>query len=531
MNPTMMAICVIALMLESCCPSKSEMEQKEADYKIMMDLTPSNCNLSAPATCNALPNGSRENYSSIIENEFKSTKANPLSTFAIDVDGASYSNVRRMLSQGILPPADAVRTEEFINYFSYSYPQPTNDEPFSINSEFGICPWAPSHQLLQIGIKGKEIDMKTAPNNNLVFLIDVSGSMEDANKLPLLKRAFKLLVNQLRPDDQLSIVVYAGSAGVVLDGADGDEPEKILNALDALQAGGSTAGGEGIELAYKLAKEHFIKKGNNRIIIATDGDFNVGLSSQDELEKLIESKRNDGIYLSVLGFGEGNIQDNIMETLADKGNGNYNYIDNFMEARKVLVSQFGGTLITIAKDVKIQIEFNPTKVKEYRLIGYENRIMNAEDFNNDKKDAGEIGSGHCVTALYEIIPFGSPESKSNIDDLKYKSGTEPNNSELAQIKFRYKGVNKKDTTSSLITKVVNTDQLRYNSSSNLKLAAGVTEFAMLLRDSKHLQQANFDQALELVSNGKQNDAEGYVSGLIDLIKIAKDLKMNVAEKH
>lgn len=533
MKTHFIAICLVALIITACGNGNQQRREKETEYNMTtIDLSPpALCEMKAPAACSAPPIGNGENYSQIVENEFKSSKANPLSTFAIDVDGASYANVRRMLMSGLLPPSDAIRTEEFINYFKYNYPQPTNGLPFSINSEYSQCPWAPTHQLLQIGIKGKEVDMKTAPNNNLVFLIDVSGSMSDDNKLPLLKRAFKLLVNQLREDDQISIVVYAGNAGVVLDGADGDEPEKILKALDELEAGGSTAGGEGIELAYKLAKEHYIKKGNNRIIIATDGDFNVGVSSQSELEKLIEEKRNDGIYLSVLGFGEGNIQDNIMEALADKGNGNYNYVDNFMEARKVLVSQFGGTLITIAKDVKIQVEFNPNKVKEYRLIGYENRLLNAEDFNDDKKDAGEIGAGHCVTALYEIIPFGSSESKTNIDDLKYNTSDPSSDKEVANIKFRYKGINKKDTTSLLISKAISAEDFRYNSSSNLKLAAGVTEFAMLLRDSKHSQKASFDQSIQLVSAAKQNDSEGYVAGLIEMIKIAKDLKANAAVEN
>ncbi|MES2513141.1 MAG: VWA domain-containing protein [Bacteroidota bacterium] len=536
MNYHFAAVCVIALSMAACGSGHEEKnQQKQTMDMTTVDITPplyeSVANASPPplAASSVYPIAN-EQYNSLVENEFKSSKANPLSTFAIDVDGASYANVRRMLMEGYLPPSDAVRTEEFINYFSYTYPQPTNGQPFSINSEYSTCPWNSQHQLLQIGIKGKEVDLKSAPNNNLVFLIDVSGSMDEPDKLPLLKRAFKLLVNQLREDDQVSIVVYAGNAGVVLDGADGDEPEKIINAFDQLQAGGSTAGGEGIELAYKLAKDHFIKKGNNRIILATDGDFNVGMSSQNELEKLIEEKREEGIYLSVFGFGQGNIQDNIMETLADKGNGNYNYIDNFMEARKVLVSQFGGTLITIAKDVKIQVEFNPQLVKEYRLIGYENRALNAEDFNDDKKDAGEIGSGHCVTALYEIIPFGSTDSKVNVDDLKYRS-VNTNPTEVATVKFRYKGVNKKDTTSQLLSKAIHAEDFKYNTSPNLKLAAGVTEFAMLLRDSKHKQKASFEQSIALVSAAKANDSEGYITGLIEMIKIAKELKVNPEHLH
>lgn len=515
------ALCAIALILSSCGGGQERRSNLE---NTSMDMAPQEGFASLPVTENT------ETYSEIKENGFKAAKAEPLSTFAVDVDGASYSNVRRMLMNGLLPPKDAVRAEEFINYFTYSYPKPEDDQPFSIYSEYAACPWADGHKLLQIGLKGKEIDMKFAPDNNLVFLIDVSGSMEDENKLPLLKKAFKLLIKQLREDDKISMVVYAGSAGVVLDGEDGDEPEKIINALEQLQAGGSTAGGEGIELAYKIAQDHFIKKGNNRIIIATDGDFNVGLSSQAELEKLIEEKRNEGIYLSVIGFGEGNIKDNIMETLADKGNGNYYYIDNFMEARKVLVSQFGGTLMAIAKDVKIQVEFNPSQVKEYRLIGYENRAMNAEDFNNDKKDAGEIGAGHCVTALYEIIPFGSTESKTGIDDLKYKTASAHSN-EVATVKFRYKGVNKNDTTSKLIAKTVNTDfSAGAEASPDFKLAAGVAEFAMLLRDSEHKEKASYEQAVQLVNSAKSNDPEGYIAGLVELIKITKDLKSTIAQK-
>lgn len=514
MKTNLLSVGAIALLLFSCGGTHEKIKEDNVAF----------CDQIAMV---AEPNETKNNesYSKLIENDFKTAEANPLSTFAIDVDGASYSNVRRMLMQGILPQADAVRSEEFINYFSYKYPQPLNSQPFSITGITGNCPWNTEHKLLQIGLKGKEIDLNNAPKNNLVFLIDVSGSMEDANKLPLLKRAFKLLVNQLREDDKISLVVYAGNAGVILNGAYGDEKEKILNALNNLNAGGSTAGGEGIELAYKIAKENFIKKGNNRIIIATDGDFNVGISSQSELEKLIETKRDEGIYLSVFGFGEGNIKDNIMETLADKGNGNYYYIDNFMEARKVLVSQFGGTLITIAKDVKIQIEFNPALVKEYRLIGYENRLLNAEDFNNDKKDAGEIGAGHCVTALYEIIMTDSKDSRTNVDALKYKKENINAGLELGTVKFRYKGVSVKDTSSLLITKTI--DSKPSDSSDdihNLNLAAGLAEFAMLLRDSKHTQNATFDSAANLVASGLNNDKEGYVSNLIELIKIAKSLK-------
>ena len=466
-----------------------------------------------------------EEYSMFKETGFKGVSNQPLSTFAIDVDAASYSNTRRMLSEGVLPPKDAIRIEEFINYFKYNYPQPKDNNPFSISTEYAACPWNKAHQLLQIGIKGKELDANVSVPNNLIFLIDVSGSMSDENKLPLLKRAFKLLVKQLRAEDQLSIVVYAGSSGVVLNAVNGDDKEKIYDALDKLSAGGSTAGGEGINLAYKIAEKHFIKNGNNRVILATDGDFNVGVSNEEKLKTLIEEKRGQGIYLSVLGFGEGNIKDNKMETLADKGNGNYYYIDNFMEARKVLVSQFCGTMYTIAKDVKIQVEFNPAKVKEYRLIGYDNRILNAEDFNDDRKDAGELGAGHCVTALYEIIPAGSEDSQTKIDELKYaKVNAIGNSTEIATVKFRYKGVKQQDTTSKLIQEVVQDAAVGLNqTSANFKLAAGVTEFAMLLRGSEYKSACSFKEALELVNQSKGNDPDGYIAGLIEMIHAAKEL--------
>ena len=474
---------------------------------------------------NATPRGTEE-YGTVKENTFNSVSSQPLSTFAIDVDAASYSNTRRMLQDGILPPKDAVRIEEFINYFTYNYPKPKEKEPFSINTEFAVCPWNKEHALLQIGIKGKEVDSVDAVPSHLVFLIDVSGSMSSEDKLPLLKRAFKLLIKQLREQDKLSIVVYAGSSGMILENVSGDEKEKMNEALDVLSAGGSTAGGEGINLAYAIAEKHFLKKGNNRVILATDGDFNVGVSSEDELKKLIEEKRDKGIYLSVLGFGSGNIKDNKMETLADKGNGNYYYLDNFVEARKVLVSQFGGTLYTIAKDVKIQVEFNPALVKEYRLVGYDNRLLNAEDFNNDKKDAGELGSGHTVTALYEIIPAGSSESKTKIDALKYSQvTTNSNTTELATVKFRYKDVKKQDTTSKYIDQVVASKVQDYNlASANFKLAAGVTEFGMLLRESEYKGSSSFKEAGQLVSAAKENDANGYIAGLLELIKIAAELQ-------
>ena len=347
-----------------------------------------------------------EGYDHIIENSFLKTNDNPLSTFSIDVDAASYANVRRFINNNELPPPGAVRIEELINYFSYQYPQPQNDEPFSINTELSNCPWNTQHKLVLIGLQGRKISTENLPSSNLVFLIDVSGSMDKPDKLPLVKSSLKLLIDQLRPQDKVALVVYAGNAGLVLPSTNGDDKIKIKDAIDALNAGGSTAGGQGIALAYNVARKNFVQDGNNRVILCTDGDFNVGISSEDGLQTLIEKERSSGIFLSVLGFGTGNYQDSKMQLLTDKGNGNHNYIDNISEAKKVFVSEFGGTLFTIAKDVKLQIEFNPEKIQGYRLIGYENRLLNKEDFNDDKKDAGELGSGHTVTALYELIPAG-----------------------------------------------------------------------------------------------------------------------------
>jgi Ca-activated chloride channel family protein len=366
--------------------------------------------------------GDREQYARIYDNRFLATGTHPLSTFSIDVDAASYSNIRRFLTSGQRPPADAVRIEEMINYFSYTYPEPDGSEPFSVTTEMGPAPWNPQHQLVLVGLQGRRISRENLPPSNLVFLLDVSGSMNAPDKLPLVQSAFRLLVKQLRREDRVAIVVYAGAAGLVLPSTPGSERDQILAAIDQLEAGGSTAGGAGIQLAYRVAKEHFIPGGNNRVILATDGDFNVGVSSDAELVRMIEEKRNEGTYLTVLGFGTGNLQDAKMEQLADKGNGNYAYVDNINEARKVFVHELGATLLTIAKDVKIQVEFNPARVQAYRLIGYENRILASEDFNDDARDAGELGAGHSVTALYEIVPAGQPldVSVGKVDSLKYQ---------------------------------------------------------------------------------------------------------------
>ncbi len=465
-----------------------------------------------------------EAYNYIEENNYKEVTNEPLSTFSIDVDEASYTNCRRYLESGTLPPVDAVRIEEFVNYFDYTYPQPTGQDPFSVNTEFGTCPWNIDHKLLHIGIQGKKYDWNEIQPMNLVFLIDVSGSMEDQNKLPLLKKSFKLLVNQLRSHDRVAIVVYAGAAGVVLPST--SNKTEMLDAIEKLNAGGSTAGGEGIILAYKIAKENFIDNGCNRVILATDGDFNVGQSSDAEMTRLLEEKRKDGIFLTTLGFGMGNYKDSKMESMADKGNGNNFYIDSFNEARKVLVSDLGSTLYTIAKDVKIQIEFNPSVVKSYRLVGYENRKLNNEDFNDDTKDAGELGAGHTVTAIYEIITTDSKEQISpKVDPLKYQK-TEiktTNTDELMTLKLRYKSP--KEETSKLISKTIKNKVLDdAKLSENFNFSASVASFGMLLRDSKFKGTSNYDQVIALAQASKGEDSEGYRNEFIKLIKTAKDLK-------
>ncbi|MBP7077754.1 MAG: von Willebrand factor type A domain-containing protein [Bacteroidales bacterium] len=459
-----------------------------------------------------------ESYDYINENKFKTVTNDPLSTFSIDVDRASYSNVRRFITQNQMPYADAVRVEELINYFDYTYKQPTGEHPFSTTLELGTCPWNKDHQLLLIGIQGKKMISEEIPANNLVFLIDVSGSMSDINKLPLLKQSFKILIDQLRPQDRVAIVVYAGAAGQVLASTSGKDKAKISAALDLLEAGGSTAGGAGINLAYKIAKENYIPNGNNRVILATDGDFNVGASSDGEMERLIEQKRNDGIYLTILGFGMGNYKDSKMEKLSNKGNGNYAYIDNIMEAKKIFSEELWGTLFTIAKDVKIQIEFNPSKVKAYRLIGYENRLLNKEDFNDDTKDAGEIGSGHSVTALYEIIPGESGEPLASVDPLTYQDVNIRKSNDLMTLKIRYK--DPKGTESKLITSKVSSSDLG-KVSDNFKLAASLAEFGMLLRNSEFKGTATYDEAIRLAKETMGNDPYGYRAEYVILLEKTK----------
>lgn len=475
-----------------------------------------------------------EGYAHISENPFLKVTDNPLSTFSIDVDAASYSNVRRMITEDRLPPAGAVRIEEMINYFSYPYKQPSGKDPVHIQTELSACPWNTQHQLALVALKAKEIPTDRLPASNLVFLIDVSGSMMADNKLPLVKQSLHLLTENLRAEDKVAIVTYAGAAGLALPATSGAEKLAIRKAIDRLEAGGSTAGGQGIQLAYQVAAEQFIKAGNNRVILCTDGDFNVGVSSEDGLVQLVEQKRESGVFLTVLGFGSGNYQDAKMQQLADKGNGNHAYIDGIMEARKVLVKEFGGTLFTVAKDVKLQIEFNPARVKGYRLIGYENRLLAKEEFNNDRKDAGEMGSGHTVTALYEIIPAGiaAPEPDS-VDKLRYqpvvenKSAVKAHRSgEAFYVKLRYK---KPDETESRLMEqgVKDTVGAFDQASESLRFAAAVAAFGMKLRDSKFKGDLSWEDILRIAQKATGDDKEKYRAEFVQLVKAAS--KINTRE--
>jgi Ca-activated chloride channel family protein len=478
-------------------------------------------------------------YDHILENPFLDAKSNPLSTFSIDVDTASYSNLRRFISEGSLPPKDAVRVEEMINYFTYDYAQPGDGKPFAVHVDVAGCPWEASHRLVRIGLKGREIATDKRGASNLVFLLDVSGSMTPPERLPLVKQAMRLLAEKLTENDRVAIVVYAGASGLALPSTTGDHKEKILEALENLQPGGSTNGAEGIELAYKIAADNFIKGGVNRVILATDGDFNVGVTSQGDLIRLIEEKAKSGVFLSVLGVGTDNLKDSTMQKLADKGNGNYAYLDTIDEARKVLVQQMNGTLVTIAKDVKIQVEFNPARVASYRLIGYEKRMLRKEDFNNDKVDAGEIGAGHTVTALYEVTPVGATAdpaaSVPPVDALKYSTNADRGisdsaardggsyNSEMLTVKLRYK---KPDADKSELLEQALIDQGTgfANAPADLKFAAAVAEFGMILRDSEFKGNGTLGSVLEWAQEGKGNDANGYRSGFIELVRKAQALK-------
>ena len=462
-----------------------------------------------------------EEYDSFVENAFESPKTAPLSTFSIDVDNASYTNVRRFINGGQTVPKDAVRVEEMVNFFKYQYPQPTGPHPFSINTEYSECPWNTQNKLVRIGLQGKDIPTDNLPKSNLVFLIDVSGSMGDMNKLPLLKESLKVLVAQLRDDDKIAIVVYAGAAGLVLPPTSGSEKRTIINALDQLQSGGSTAGGAGIQLAYKTAEENFIKGGNNRVILATDGDFNVGASSDSDMQTLIEEKRKSGVFLTCLGYGMGNYKDSKLETLADKGNGNYAYIDNIQEANRFLGKEFKGSMFAIAKDVKIQIEFNPAHVKAYRLIGYENRKLRPEDFKNDAIDAGELGSGHTVTALYEIIPTNANSPLFvDTDELKYtkvESSKTKFNDELATIKFRYKKPDG-DKSIEMVQVIDNKANALETASSGFKFSTAVAWFGLKLRDSKLVTNKSSAAIKKLAREGLAYDNDGYKAEFIRLVE-------------
>ena len=489
-------------------------------------------NYSIAATADAVEESQEkfntESYNLVAENEFKNALENPFSTFSIDVDGASYSNTRRFISQNQLPPKDAVRVEEFVNYFEYDYPQPTDNKPFNVITNSAACPWNEQHQLVQIALQGKKIPFEELPSCNLVFLVDVSGSMDTETKLPLVKRSLKALTKQLRSRDHIALVVYAGAAGQVLPSTSGEEKDKIEDAIDNLKAGGSTAGGAGLELAYKIAEENFESKSSNRIILCTDGDFNIGASSDAEMTRLIESKRDAGIYITVLGFGMGNYKDSKMETIADHGNGNYFYIDNYDEAKKVLVTQLDGTLYTIAKDVKIQVEFNPALVKSYRLIGYENRAMNKEDFANDKKDAGEIGAGHTVTAFYEVDLKNDADKNTTADasTSKYsetKIKTEAmTTDELMTVYLRYKLPD--ENTSTELNAVIKNERNNFeNTTDDFRFAAAVVQYAMLLRDSQFKGTANLKQVVETAKASKGEDENDYRKDFIEMVEETEGL--------
>ena len=556
------ALCVIAALVLSSCERMSVNEQDKLARKDSPQTTSSNAapvagavadsaTLSQPQSPIAKSEDRRarreradgefeekkfntEAYSHIDENPFFEVARAPLSTFSIDVDTASYSNMRRYLRDGQLPPKDAVRIEELINYFSYDYPQPAGDAPFSINSEVSACPWNKKHRLVHIGLQGKRMHKEDLPPANLVFLVDVSGSMNTPDRLPLVKSSLRMLAEQLAPRDRISIVVYAGASGLVLPSTSGDRRGEILAALDALEAGGSTNGAAGIQLAYRVAEENFIRGGVNRVILATDGDFNVGVTSEGELTRLIEEKRKSGVFLSVLGFGTGNVKDATMETLADKGNGNYAYIDDIGEARKVLGDQLGATLATIAKDVKIQVEFNPRQAAAYRLIGYENRLLRDQDFNDDTKDAGEIGAGHTVTALYEVVPFGQKFDASGVDALKYQKPAEVSanaaSRELMTIKIRYKDPDA-DDSKLLSVWVADAGTTLESASNNFKFSSAVAGFGMLLRDSKHKGDARYSDVAGLARAAAGADTQGYRTEFIQLVERAQTLSRQQSARN
>jgi Ca-activated chloride channel family protein len=476
-----------------------------------------------PPAYHPYPPVDNESYDTIDENRWQSVHDRPLSTLSVDVDAASYSNVRRFLTQGQLPPADAVRIEELINYFDYDYPDPRGQHPFAIITEVADSPWNPGLKLVHVGLQGKRLDLEQLPPANLVFLIDVSGSMNSPDKLPLLQESFRMLVDQLREEDRVAIVVYAGAAGLVLPSTPGSYKEDIIDAIDRLEAGGSTAGAAGIQLAYQVAQRSFIKGGNNRVILATDGDFNVGVSNDGALVRLIEQKRKTGVFLTVLGFGQGNLKDSKMEKIADAGNGQYAYIDNLNEGYKVMVNEIGGTLFTIAKDVKLQVEFNPARVASYRLVGYENRVMRDRDFDDDRKDAGDVGAGHSVTALYEIELANVEHGRGRARKYAVPASNDARRSnELLTVSFRYKRPNEKD--SRLLAVPVNDRNVRFaRASADFRFSAAVAEFGMLLRDSEHRGNATMDHVIQTASRALGKDAQGHRREFVELAHMAREL--------
>ena len=517
----------------SAVHGKKGKQRDQADYQSLADYEASPSSGYAPGPLATLPArdeaGAGDTYAHVAENKFLEVKRVPLSTFALDVDAASYANVRRFLNEGQLPPRDAVRVEEMLNYFRYDYAAPPagSPDPVRISTELAACPWNPAHQLARIGIQARKVETAKLPPANLVFLVDVSGSMMSPDRLPLVQAGLKLLVKQLRPQDRVALVVYAGAAGLVLPPTPGSQPQVILDAIDRLQAGGSTAGGAGLRLAYSTARQHFNKEGNNRVILASDGDFNVGESSDAALEQLIVDQRESGVFLTVLGCGRGNLRDARMEALADKGNGNYAYLDNLDEAGRVLVAQFGGTLFTVAQDVKLQVEFNPARVAHYRLVGYENRLLEAEDFNNDRKDAGELGAGHTVTALYEIVPVGA--AAPLVDPLKYQTDKATPASlqqfitqDVLTVKLRYK--EPQGSASKLLAQpLVGAPVAIEKASPDFRFAAAVAQFGMLLRQSEQRGTATWAATERLADGARGADTDGYRAELVRLVRLAEGL--------
>jgi Ca-activated chloride channel family protein len=541
---TLVTIAALALLASSCATAKNDNAENVAP-PTTTDVLPQSSSMNANTSAGTVAygnydsgakeeSGAGERYARIDENPFLEASRAPLSTFSIDVDTASYSNTRRFLNEGQLPPRDAVRIEELVNYFSYDYPQPAGDAPFSVKAEVAECPWNTQHRLVQVGLQGKRVSTEEMPPANLVFLVDVSGSMDDPRKLPLVKSGLRTLAEQLSSRDRVAIVTYAGASGLALPSTPGDQKGEIISALGRLEAGGSTNGGSGIRLAYQVAEQNFIRGGTNRVILATDGDFNVGVTGDEELVKLIEEKRRGGVFLSVLGFGAGNLNDSMMEKLADKGNGNYAYIDSESEARKALGEQAGGTLLTIAKDVKIQVEFNPRLVAGYRLIGYENRLLEARDFNDDRKDAGEIGAGHTVTALYEIVPAGQAVENPGVDELKYAQVPEEprgtGEGELMTVKLRYKEPDG-DVSKPLNVGVQDARTSYGNASADFKFAAAVAEFGMLLRGSRYKGQASYDSVAQLARLSVGADLQGHRTEFVKLVESARSLSERAGVNH